>query len=96
MQEELEKLGDPRDRWETEMLAIVRRELDRAADYTARGKLAPLASLSTALLTQAENCKGYAGGLLYAVRRRRDMLEDGALSNSDRNELIEERPQTVS
>lgn len=74
--EEINNLGDPRDYWEREIIAIARRELENSKRWQSEGSAASTAALSHSSMVQAENCKSYADGILYAVRRRREMMED--------------------
>lgn len=65
-------LGEPRDAWEAEMFAVVRRELEKARNYEARAQQASAGTFAP-LIGQADNCRGYAEAIMYAVRRRREL-----------------------
>jgi hypothetical protein len=70
----LAALGTPRDPWESEMLAVARRELEKAVKYEEQACAA--AGAHTAVIAMADNALGYAEALLYAVRRRREVCPE--------------------
>lgn len=66
-------LGSPRDPWEIEMLAVARRELEKAAKWEDRATASLPGGCHTAAIAMADNALGYAEAILYAVRRRREI-----------------------